>query len=316
MRLQHVLWALVGFCSACGARSDLGGGSGGSADASTPCATQPWILFDYADGSTGTSNIYAMHADGSALHPVDLGGNRGSWPSISPDGTKLLYVEIANDGETIVLRDLATHAEHTVADGSYPTKAAISPSNALIAYGDQQDLRIVSADGTGDHVLAHGDVSGWCGYPAFSTDSSTVYFAAGSKLESIHADGSATQALTQDQPTSNYGALGWGGSLSPDGARLAAPFVCGVLQLRVLPVASLPGDPCAAGTKLAEMAAGFAATWAAPSWGPGDVIAYHDGKDVLLVGASGGASTNITSKFTNTKGWAGNPVWAPGCAGL
>jgi len=311
-RLGLLVWA--GFCAACGARTELArGGSDASTDASSTCAAQPWLLFDYSDGTAGTFSIYAMHPDGSSFHPLDLDGARGIWPTVSPDGTKLLYLKIVVNSVTLVLRDLATHAEHALATGLNLTKAAMSPNNQLIAYGNVPDLHMVSADGTGDHVLVQGGGPVYADYPVFSLNSSTVYFNKAGSLESIRTDGTSLQVLSQS--TTGEG-MELGPSLSPDGTKLVAPVDCGAFELRVFSVTSLPGDLCMTGTKLAEItSANVGADSAAPSWGPDSVIVYHDGRDLLLVDAAGGAPTNITSQLT-TSGWAGNPVWAPGCAGL
>ncbi len=51
-----------------------------------------------------------------------------------------------------------------------------------------------------------------------------------------------------------------------------------------------------------------------PSWGPTNLIAYADGRDVFVVDPATGARRNMTAGLTSEANGAYNPLWAPGCA--
>src|SRR5580700_758732 len=101
--------------AACGARTGLdvpGAGAaavpdGGGADAVTfeagcPQQGNPWLLFDVFDSTAShPGGMYAMRADGGGGHPVTMPHSPSLYPSVSPDGTKILYATFqgGNAGE-------------------------------------------------------------------------------------------------------------------------------------------------------------------------------------------------------------------------
>jgi len=272
-------------------------------------AEQPWILFDYQEDSSTPLAIYAMHPDGSSLHPLDLDGARAIWPSISPDGKSLLYISLV-DGEpdSVMLRDLATHASRTIGPLSLGAaglgRPAVSPNNALIVYGEGLLFNVVSFDGSNDRLLDKGGA-----LPFFSADSSRIYYSNGD-LVSIDIEGTSSQTIEHATASATF---------SPDGSKVAAHISCDYInELRIYPRALFSGDPCAKGTArvVLHVDSGIHSHVAAPMWGPDDVIAYHDGRDVFLIDAAGGTPTNATSDLTMNGGWAGDPVWAPASADI
>jgi hypothetical protein len=55
------------------------------------------------------------------------------------------------------------------------------------------------------------------------------------------------------------------------------------------------------------------------AWGPSNLIAYGNGKDIMLIDPSGGALHNLTAGITITTGpkdVAAGPTWASGCAAI
>lgn len=317
--------------ASCGARTELAG-TGQSGEAGAPCTLAPWVVFDLFGVKNG-GGLAAVRADGTGFHMLDLGGERGFSPSVSPDGGSLLYITGDPEGnESLVLRDLASGNAHTVVHvtaappSSGLGKAAVSPDGRWIAYGDSPDVHLAKLDGSGDHVLVSGPYDEGCcswsyGRPQFSGDSSLIYFSTIGRLESIHTDGSARQLLYQDQFFANPSIEGFvfpNVSLSPDKTKLVAQVACDASALRIFDVAALPADPCVTGTKLVETGVSLAPNEASnASWGPTNLLAYDDDKDVFVIDASGGAKTNLTASFTTESGAsASDPVWAPGCSNL
>jgi hypothetical protein len=204
-------------------------------------------------------------------------------------------------------------------------KAAVSPDNRFIAYGDVPDLRLVSFDGSKSSVLVTGPYDRGCcswsyGHPAFGADSSTVYYSTIGRLESIRVDGTGRQLLEEDQFFSNPTIDSFvfpNPSLSPDYTAMVAQVGCDVSELRIFPVGSLPADPCATGTKLATVHTSSADNEASnASWGPAGLIVYEDGIDFYVIPASGGTPQNISAAITTNGYMAADPVWASGCAAI
>jgi hypothetical protein len=327
----------LAFACACGARTGLEvlaqstPPGDASAEASAPCTKAPWVLFDYDVQGMGYE-IFAIHPDGSSLHALDLGTTRTANPSISPDGASLLYRTYSDTDDTLLLRDLASGTTRTIVHitvqppSSGLSKGAVSPDNRLIAYGNSPDVHLVAFDGSNDRVLVSGPYEAGCcpwsyGHPAFGADSSTVYFSTIGRLEEIRVDGSGRRLLEQDQFFSNPQDPGFSfpnASFSPEYDALVAQVACDVSELRVYPLGSLPGDPCAAGTKLAILqgSQGASNEAANPSWGPTGLIVYDDGVDLFLVPATGGTPQNITASITTGGRMAADPVWASGCSTL
>lgn len=288
------------------------------------------MIFDFAGDAAGY-RIAAIRADGSDFHVL---GFDGFLPSASADGATLLYVTGSPEAdESLVVRNLASGQTHTVAHVSVQPpsaglgKAAISPDGKWIAYGDSPHLRLVKADGSDDSLLVAGPYDAGCcpwsyGHPQFSADSALIYFSTIGTLESIRTDGSGLAMLYQDQFFSGNGAYpGFvfpNVSLSPDGKKIVADVACDASELRVFDAPTAPFDPCATGTKLVETGYAEASNESSnPSWGPTNLIAYDDAKDIYSIDPSGGTKTNLTASQTATDGaFAADPVWAPGCATL
>jgi Tol biopolymer transport system component len=309
---------VLSFLVACGARTDLGGATSGAA----PCGKSPWVLFDYGDG-LGAHGIAAIRADRTEFH---IAIPDAFLPAMSPDGASLLYITGDDQNESLVLLDLASHEVRTVLTTTIVPphigfgKAAVSYDDKWIAFGNSPDLHLVHFDGSGDHVLVQGPYEAGCcpwsyGHPQFSLDSSIIYYSTIGRLESIHTDGSAQTLLYQDQFLTNPSIPGFvfpNVSLSPDGQKLVAQVACDVSALRVFDVASLPTtDPCKTGTELVQTGLSLASNEASnAAWGPTDLVAWDDAKDILLIPSGGGQTSNLTSIYTtNANAAASDPVW-------
>ena len=309
---------------ACGARTELGSSEGPP----VPCTKPPWVVFDYSVPYRYPA-ISAMRADGSSFHQLDLSGVHGFGPSIAPDSKSMVYLMWINDGfpqqvEGLNVFDFTTRTNRTLAQSTIGpdnntgfSLSAISPNNQLVAYAvDFFEVHIVGLDGSNDRVLnVDACGPGWQAYgrPVFSPDSSTLYISAFGCLESIHTDNTADTVLesqlTEIDPNPSF---------SPDHSQFVAQVACGMGELRVFSMNDLPGDPCSAGTKLVEgdPTMGWNVNHDAnAAWGPSNLIAYMNGKDIMLIDPSGGAPHNLTAGITTGSGGVvGNPTWASGCA--
>jgi Tol biopolymer transport system component len=114
-----------------------------------------WIYYSHIGGQGGT--LARMHADGTAnatIHSANPGDDY--WPSPSPDGTALAYVEL-NSGHLRIL----TVATGAVADlGIVAHSPQWSPNSNLIAYlntdGGSGNIAVAHSDGTGAHIVGSG----------------------------------------------------------------------------------------------------------------------------------------------------------------
>jgi hypothetical protein len=316
--------------AACGARTALldtkeGALDGGVPDA--PCNEPPWLLFDVLTQTNDPPGaIYAMRADGSALHAVSLPHGPALYPSVSPDGSKLLYgtfMEPVDDGgvdSALYLYDFATGTAKLVVTTTQLSYSALSPDGQTVAYTTGYDLHDISPDGTNDRTLLAGPSNGTgFGHPAFTADSRTILYGTGGVIGLIGVDGTDNETLVNADP----GALYYpNAAFSPDYSQLVLGGFCDQTSpdaLLILPYASLPQATCQSGRVLTDVneASGYSMA-NDPSWGSNDVIAYGSGPDVYFIGAGGGQPTDMTSGLTGDSGvtTASDPVWAPGCAAV
>jgi hypothetical protein len=332
--------ALLALIAACGARTGLltqGSPPGApepvvSFDAGG-CHELPWLLFDVFDdtaqGATGATGIHAMRADGTGERRVDLPHGPALYPSISPDGSKLLYATFlpldaeadGGDDSALYMFDLASHTTTLVVTTMQLTYSALSPDGQTVAYVTGYSLHDIAPDGTNDRALLNGpnnDGSGY-GHPTFAADPRTILYGTGGIIGAIGIDGSANQTLLTTIPGSfQYP----NPAMSPDDTQLVMGGNCSQDTpdaLRVYPFASLPGASCESGQILTMVSDGSSSNSANdPSWGPNGLIAYASGQDVYVIPATGGTPTNMTAGLTGDSGAisASDPVWAPACATL
>jgi dipeptidyl aminopeptidase/acylaminoacyl peptidase len=145
----------------------------------------------------------------------------GTWPSGSPDGTKLAYV---SNGELLV-RSADGTTRAVSADSSYAwdvTGPVWSPDGTRIAFATGSSfaptrLEVVNADGSNLHTIATGD---WAGNPSWSPDGTTIAFEQqlhGDDWEvyAVGADGSGLRDVTNDAANDRFP------QFAPHGDRLA-----------------------------------------------------------------------------------------------
>ncbi len=317
--------------AACGARTGLlASQDGGSPDAAVTfdagCAEpQPWLLFDILDETGG--GIYAMRADGTAGHAVTLPHAPAFFPSVSPDGSKLLYAtSLYPDGgydggvdSALYLYDFASQTSTLVVTTQQLTYSALSPDGKTVAYVSGYSLHDIAPDGTNDLALLVGPNNCGTGYghPVFFSDSRTIVYGTGGIIGAIGIDGSDNQTLLTAIPGSfQYP----NPTFSPDYQRIVMGAFCDQFTpdaLRIYAYATLAQTTCESGQLLVDVSNGAASNMANdPSWSPGGLIAYGSGQDVFVIEASGGTPKNMTAGLTGDGGTlaAADPVWAPACA--
>jgi len=318
--------------AACGSRTGLelpAGAQPVGFDAGPGCTLSPWLLFDVLDEGAGPIRLrlYAVREDGSDGHYVTLPHAPASFPSVSPDGTKLLYATNLPPGagggpdvdSALYLYDFASRSESLVVTTSQLTYSALSPDGSAVAYTSGYSLHAVAPDGSNDRLLLQGpsDEGSGYGHPTFAADSRTVLYGTGGIVGAIGADGSGNRTLLEAIPGSfQYP----NPAFSPDYQRIVVGAFCSQTSanaLRLYAYASLPGPTCDSGQHLVDVDDGASFNLANdPAWGPDGHIAYGSGKDVMLVDASGGAPRSLSAALTGDGGTvtAADPVWAPACA--
>jgi Tol biopolymer transport system component len=178
--------------------------------------------FDPAVG--GDAHLYAMHADGSGLRPIDGGDGNDESLSVAPGGTRILISRdtheqcghlywaqgvdlftVASDGGGLVrLTDNCPTSDST---------PAWSPTGAHVVFSRFGELWSMRADGTSPAKLTCTSTGGDGGdyAPDWSPDGRLIAFDHFAEVELMSPDGRSLRAL----------ATGSGPSFSPDGARVA-----------------------------------------------------------------------------------------------
>ena len=173
-------------------------------------------LIAFTSNAADLLAVLVVRPDGSGLRNLTPAGEFESNPRWSPNGRKIL---VLRDGDIYVM-DANGGSRALLADGVQITDYRWSPDGRRIAYvdlrpdGDDviEDLWVMMADGSGQHVVAPGGFSF-----AWSPDGRLVYTSVADlgdvHLRIVNADGNDDVRLTQRaafQPA-------W----SPDGGRIA-----------------------------------------------------------------------------------------------
>lgn len=120
-----------------------------------------WIYFTAeTDWSSGTDELWRVHADGSAparVGPVAASGESDTYAAPSPDGTSIWFsTDRPNPGQlpvTLATLDLATDSVAYL--GVYGIGAVWSPAGDRVAYVDSAGaIVVVAPDGSGGRVVS------------------------------------------------------------------------------------------------------------------------------------------------------------------
>jgi hypothetical protein len=283
-------------------------------DAGLPCGA-PWVIFALVPVGPGEgpdhSRLYAIRADGTGGGYLELPQPNGVYPSVSPDGTALLYSSGTFD--SLFVYHFGDGSEVKLLTSGQVGFGSISPDGTTVVYGDGANLWRVAADGsTPAQLFVPGTkVPSSLGYPVFTKDSKTVVFGALEAVDAVSADGTGLRTLLQDPSSGTFS----NPALSPDNLSLVVPVACtdNAYALRVYPYASLPAA-CESGTVIAPVDA--VSVDEEPAWGPTGLVAVSDGLNINLVDVASATETTLTGALTGPSTVALEPTWAPSCTSL
>jgi TolB protein len=138
----------------------------------------------YASGASGPIRIWRLDPTTGERTEVAGAGRVARRPSVTPDGTHLLYLQKGGGPDRIILRDLATGEERSVVEGAIlsQTEPALSPDGRHVAYqvpqghGDGWELRVASLDRPGATMLLAGGADRLPLAPSWSPDGRSIWF--------------------------------------------------------------------------------------------------------------------------------------------
>jgi len=144
------------------------------------------------DRTEGGAQIAMVNADGSNFHEVTSGVNNNGFPSMAPDGKRIVYRSFGPDGQGLRIMNLETKAVTTLTEG-YDNFPLWSPRGDLIMFsraaeGDYE-IYTIKPDGTGVKRLTFS--RGNDAHMAWSPDGEHIVWASsrlGFKDEGIYTD--------------------------------------------------------------------------------------------------------------------------------
>lgn len=255
----------------------------------------------------GGQDVYLMNADGTDVKWLAKGGA----PSMSADGTKLLYAAYFNKTASFDL--LLVHTDGSSTQRLTKTEemeqcAALSPDGAAVVYCvseirnkvDTSVIWVMNIDGTGKRKVAEGET------PAWSPDGSKIVFAAirgnasHSDIYVIDRDGTNERQVTRNKRPNRW--PDW----SPDGSRIAYASHFGKDRKWEICVIDVDGSDEARLTDAVDDDTD-------PAWSPdGKRIAFCSGRqremkqEIFVMDADGSNPTNLT----NHESYDMAPVWS------
>jgi len=144
------------------------------------------------DRVEGGAQIAVMQPDGKDVREVTTGPNNNAFPSISPDGRRLVYRSFGPDGDGLKILNLETKAVTTLTKG-YDNFPLWSPRGDLIMFSHLNDhnyeIYTIKPDGTSLKALTSG--RGINAHQGWSPDGEYIVFASsrmGFKDEVIYTD--------------------------------------------------------------------------------------------------------------------------------
>jgi Tol biopolymer transport system component len=144
------------------------------------------------DRIEGGAQIAMVNADGSNFHEITSGVNNNGFPSMAPDGKRIVYRSFGPDGQGLRIMNLETKAVTTLTEG-YDNFPLWSPRGDLIMFsraaeGDYE-IYTIKPDGTGVKRLTFS--RGNDAHMAWSPDGEHIVWASsrlGFKDEGIYTD--------------------------------------------------------------------------------------------------------------------------------
>lgn len=264
------------------------------------------------DPSRGRA-MWILPADGGQARVLRLPLKGCTHPTWAPDGRILYYV--SREADTSNLWRVAIDPETGLQAGeaqqiTFFNEAEVTSPRVLgdggrIAFDLQRaNTSIYVANGSLPHeprVVARG----YPRVPQVSPDGQTIYYVHDG-ICAVSREGSAPRRLTDAHPPWTNGTLP-SFHLAPDGRTIAYVAKSGEgLGLFVLPVSG--GTP--------QLLVKITGLGVAPQWAPdGTLLAYADGHDLLVIGASGGQPRRVAhleDSGRRNSGWVASTVrWSP-----
>jgi Tol biopolymer transport system component len=267
--------------------------------------TGPWLFFDSLQGLN--RDVYAILADGSALHRITTSPATEREPAVSPDGRTLAYSSDAAGSFQIFLFPLPSGPPRQLTfDPKGAEQPAWSPMGDRLAYHNDDGVWVVGADGTGTRIVvgAEGPDS-QNEHPVFSPSGHGLIFDRFNQIHQVDLDSGLETSIVQNTTTTIEHP-----SVSPDGRSIAYDAYCfndTTLSIWMSPIAANT-FVCMGGTRITQPGIGKARF---PSFSPTGLVAFEhgDGNAHIAVVAPGGESRDVTSGLDDR-----NPSWSP--AGL
>jgi Tol biopolymer transport system component len=182
-----------------------------------PLASVPFRILFVSD-EDGDAEIYSVNADGSNLQNLTNNNLDDSYPSGSPDGTKIAYAEIISGYPNIFIMDSDGRNPKQITDSkSRNEMASWSPDGTKLAFSSDRtghtEVYIMNIDGSNLQQITHDNEVDI--FPIWSPDGKWISFSSGitgnADIFIIHPDGTGMQQITRS-PNYDGDAAHW----SPD----------------------------------------------------------------------------------------------------
>ena len=144
------------------------------------------------DRAEGGAQIALINADGTGFRELTTGPNNNGFPSMAPDGKRIVYRSFGPEGDGLRIMNLETHAS-TLLSAGYDNFPLWSPRGDLIMFSrlaeDSYEIFTIKPDGTSVKQLTN--VHGNEAHMAWSPDGEHIVFAStrmGFKDEATYLD--------------------------------------------------------------------------------------------------------------------------------